>query len=145
MTHPLASGAIPDYTPSFTTESRLLHPSTGTLPVSTQGSIVWGTVMAREIMHADLVLRSRFRPASHCSSHVTVSLGRIRISLKLHPVDRLRRTLPSISTSRSVKSNFAARATSWNVVVKHPAREHSSSCSGVHRPCNPPSSAASEK
>src|SRR5579859_1916793 len=101
--------------------------------------------MAREIMQIDLARRKSASPVSRCSSKLTVSRGRIRISLKLHPAVRLRRTLPSISTSRSVYSNLAARATSWKVVVKHPARAHKSSCSGVQRPCKPPSSAASEK
>src|SRR5207248_4500470 len=36
-------------TPSFTTASSLVQPSTGTFPVSTVGSMVWGTVIAREI------------------------------------------------------------------------------------------------
>src|SRR5215471_19655262 len=101
--------------------------------------------MARESMQMDFVRRSSWRPASHCSSEWTVSLGRIKISLKLQPAVRLRRTLPSISTSKSVYSKFALRATSWNVVVKQPASEQSSNCSGVQRPCRPPNSAASEK
>ena len=47
--------------------------------------------MAREIMQMDLARRRSASPASRCSSKLTVSRGRIRISLKLHPAVRLRR------------------------------------------------------
>src|SRR5579863_1082600 len=86
--------------PSVTADSAA-QPSTGILEVSTLGSSVCGTVMAREIRHTALVLRSNPMPASNSSSEWTVSLGRIVISQKLHPT-LLRRTLPSTSTSRSV-------------------------------------------
>jgi hypothetical protein len=124
----------PDHIPIVTSAPSLLQPSTGTFPVSTEGSRVWGAEMAREIMHPAFALRSNASPASHRSSDCTVSRGRIRISLKLHPAPRLRRTLPSISTSRSLKTKPAARATSWNVVVNDPARARAATARGSSGP-----------
>src|ERR1700757_4076420 len=84
-THPLVLVTSPGYTPSFTVASSSVQPSTGTLIVSTTDSSVCGTVMAREIMHTDLVRRNSVSPASRWSSECTVKRGRIRISVKLHP------------------------------------------------------------
>ena len=51
-------------TPSLSAASWLLQPSTGILMLSTVGSNVCGTVMAREIMHTDFVRRKSASPAS---------------------------------------------------------------------------------
>src|SRR5579864_1962779 len=52
------------HTPSLSAASWLLQPSTGILMLSTLGSSVCGTVMAREIMHTDFVRRKSASPAS---------------------------------------------------------------------------------
>src|SRR5947209_5935699 len=78
-THPCLTGR--GQTPSFMTASSLVQPSTGTFPVSTVGSIVCGTVIAREIMHRDLVRRKSPKPVSRCSCEGMVNRGRIRISV----------------------------------------------------------------
>src|SRR5438477_12770110 len=66
--HLNTSSGVPNpgsHTPSFTVASSLFQPSTGIFTVSTVGSKVCVTVMAREIMHTDLARRNRLRPASH--------------------------------------------------------------------------------
>jgi hypothetical protein len=52
------------HTPSLSAASWSLQPSTGILMLSTVGSNVCGTVMAREIMHTDFVRRKSASPAS---------------------------------------------------------------------------------
>src|ERR1700741_2292556 len=103
------------------------------LPTCTRGSNICVIPKARETRHNALAFCKRLIARSRLSSLGIVRLGRMAISLKLYPLAVLL-TVPSAFTSRSVYSNFAYPAITWNVVVKQLASAVINKSSGVHLP-----------